>query len=118
MTGAGFIRIDEGAGEGGDNGAEHRLHAGGQRLRQAVHRHHFPLRFSSGDSRMSIPSEDEISHFLTNQLAFWNAGRRQDMTDLYRKYAGDQLVIEYVGEPIGDGWASYNHMWDTYGGKV
>jgi hypothetical protein len=40
------------------------------------------------------------------------------MTDLYRKYAGDQLVIEYVGQPIGDGWKTYEHMWDTYNGSV
>ena len=64
------------------------------------------------------PSADEIRAFLTQQLTYWNAGQRQEMTDLYRRYARDQLTIEFVGQPIGDGWAAYNKMWDDYGGKV
>jgi hypothetical protein len=67
---------------------------------------------------MAIPAESEIKSFLTQQLEYWNAGQRDAMTGLYRKYAQDQLIIEYVGQPIGDGWQTYNHMWDTYNGKV
>jgi ketosteroid isomerase-like protein len=67
---------------------------------------------------MAIPTEKEIKLFLTRQLEYWNARQREEMTALYRKYAQDQLVIEYVGQPIGDGWETYNHMWDTYNGKV
>jgi hypothetical protein len=67
---------------------------------------------------MAIPSQDEIQDFVTQQIALWNAGKREEMTALYRKYAGSGLVIEYVGEPLGDGWKTYDHMWDNYGGKV
>jgi hypothetical protein len=67
---------------------------------------------------MAIPGENEIKLFLTQQIEFWNARKREEMTDLYRKYAADQLVIEYVGQPIGDGWKTYDHMWDTYSGSV
>jgi len=67
---------------------------------------------------MTIPSERDIEEFLRKHIEYWNAGKRPEMTALYRKYAEDQLVIEYVGHPIGDGWETYNHMWDTYGGKV
>ncbi|HEY2659763.1 MAG TPA: hypothetical protein VGI79_08575 [Caulobacteraceae bacterium] len=67
---------------------------------------------------MPAPSEAEIHAFLQQQVRFWNEGRRQDMTDLYRTYAYEDLTIEYVGQPIGDGWKTYDHMWDAYGGKV
>lgn len=67
---------------------------------------------------MAVPTETEIMAFLTEQLALWNAGEREAMTALYRRHAPDGLVIEYVGHPIGDGWAAYNHMWDNHGGKV
>jgi hypothetical protein len=67
---------------------------------------------------MATPNESEIRDFLTRQVALWNSGNRKEMTDLYRKYARDQLVIEYVGQPIGDGWKTYEHMWDAYGGSV
>jgi hypothetical protein len=67
---------------------------------------------------MTIPSQGEIYDFLKQQVALWNAGEREAMTALYRQYAPDGLVIEYVGEPIGDGWQTFEHMWDAYSGKV
>ncbi len=67
---------------------------------------------------MSIPDADEIRHFLHEQIEMWNEGRREDHAALYRRYATDGLVIEYVGQPVGDGWATFNHMWDAYGGKI
>jgi hypothetical protein len=67
---------------------------------------------------MAIPDEREIQSFLTQHLQYWNAGQRTEMNALYRRYAQDQLIIEYVGQPTGDGWKTYEHMWDTYGGKV
>lgn len=67
---------------------------------------------------MAIPSEHEIRLFLTQQLEYWNGRRREEMTALYRRYAEAQLIIEYVGQPIGDGWKTFDHMWDTYNGKV
>jgi ketosteroid isomerase-like protein len=67
---------------------------------------------------MTIPTQSEIRSFLTLQLEYWNAGRRQEMTALYSKYAQDRLTIEYVGQPIGDGWQAYEHLWDTYSGKI
>jgi hypothetical protein len=67
---------------------------------------------------MAIPDADEIHRFVASQLEFWNAGQRTEMTDLYRRYAPDGLTIEYVGQPVGDGWPLYEHMWDNYGGSV
>jgi hypothetical protein len=67
---------------------------------------------------MAIPDERDIGAFLKKQIEYWNTGQRTEMTALYRKYAEDELVIEYVGQPIGDGWKTYEHMWNTYGGKV
>lgn len=77
----------------------------------------FPY-IQSKEILMPIPSEAEIRSFLTEHLTHWNAGDREAFTGLYRKYASDKLTIEYVGVPIGDGWAAFNHMWDTYNGKV
>jgi hypothetical protein len=67
---------------------------------------------------MAIPSESEIKTFLTQQLEYWNSSRRAEMTALYKKYAQSKLIIEYVGQPIGDGWTAFDHMWDNYNGKV
>lgn len=67
---------------------------------------------------MTIPKNDEIRDFLARQIEYWNGGHREQMTALYRQYALDELVIEYVGHPVGDGWAAYEHMWDTYAGQV
>lgn len=67
---------------------------------------------------MAIPDEREIREFMTQQVALWNAGDREAMTQMYRRYAPRELVIEYIGQPIGDGWATYDHMWDAYAGRV
>ena len=67
---------------------------------------------------MPVPSEKEINFFLNEHLRLWNGGDRDGFTALYKKYASNKLTIEYVGIPIGDGWAAFNHMWDTYNGKV
>ena len=67
---------------------------------------------------MSNPSEAEIREFLVQQIALWNAEKRQEMTDMYKRYSPKGLAIEYVGQPAGDGWAAYEHMWDEYGGRV
>jgi hypothetical protein len=67
---------------------------------------------------MPVPSEKEIETFLNEHIRLWNACDREGFAALYRKYAPDKLIIEYVGIPIGDGWAAFNHMWDTYNGKV
>ena len=67
---------------------------------------------------MPRPTEQEINMFLREHLRFWNAGDRESFTALYRKYAPKMLTIEYVGMPMGDGWATFDHMWDTYNGKV
>ena len=67
---------------------------------------------------MAVPNEREIFDFLNHQVALWNSGKRQEMTDLYRHYARDQLSIEYVGQPIGDGWKAFERMWDMHGGIV
>lgn len=67
---------------------------------------------------MAIPDADEIRRFLHAQIELWNDGKREEQTALYRRYAADGLVIEYIGQPVGDGWATFDHMWDAYGGKV
>ena len=63
-------------------------------------------------------SEADIESFLHKQLEFWNAGKYAEMKALYTKYSPNGLIIEYVGSPIGDGWATFQHMWDNYNGKV
>jgi hypothetical protein len=67
---------------------------------------------------MAHIKETEIREFLAQQIEYWNSRQRAAMTALYKKYATNQLIIEYVGQPIGDGWKTYEHMWDTYGGTV
>jgi hypothetical protein len=67
---------------------------------------------------MPVPNEDEINDFLHRQLELWNEGKREEQTALYKRYAPKLLTVEYVGSPIGDGWATFEHMWDTYGGKI
>src|ERR1035437_7055928 len=67
---------------------------------------------------MSIPSESEIRSFLNEHIRLWNAGDREAFTSLYKKYASKKLTIEYVGLPVGEGWAVFNHMWDTYNAHV
>ena len=67
---------------------------------------------------MKAPSVETIRSFLVQQMEYWNAGNREAFTDLYRSVAPKGLIIEYVGQPIGDGWQTFNHMWDTYNGLV
>lgn len=67
---------------------------------------------------MANPTDAEIKAFIADQIAYWNAGERDKMTALYERHAPKGLIIEYVGQPVGDGWATYNHMWDTYAGQV
>ena len=73
---------------------------------------------TSDGAAVVTPTSKEIEHFLHQQLIFWNAGKRDEMRNLYRRYAKDRLIIEYVGMPIGDGWKAFEHMWDSYNGKV
>jgi hypothetical protein len=65
-----------------------------------------------------LVTEQEISAFLHKHLDYWNSGDRRGMRELYKKYARDSLVIEYVGVPLADGWQTFDHMWETYNGKV
>lgn len=67
---------------------------------------------------MAYIDENEIKDFLAQQIEYWNSQQRDAMTALYKKYAADALIIEYVGQPIGDGWKTYEHLWDTYAGTV
>lgn len=57
----------------------------------------------------------EMEYFVRKQLELWNALDRAGMTAMYRQHAPNGLIIEYVGHPIGDGWDTFNHMWDNYG---
>jgi hypothetical protein len=66
----------------------------------------------------AVPTEAEIRAFMARQVECWNAGDRAGMDALYRRYAPDSLTIEYVGQPLGDGWKTYEHMWDAYAGRV
>ncbi len=63
-------------------------------------------------------SKADIEAFLTQQILYWNTNRRAEMKALYEKYSPNGLVIEFVGSPIGDGWKTFDHMWDTYAGTV
>jgi hypothetical protein len=66
---------------------------------------------------MSSYNAEQIRSFLVKNIELWNAKDRAGHTSLYRDAAPNGLTIEYVGQPIGDGWATFNHMWDTYGGQ-
>jgi hypothetical protein len=66
---------------------------------------------------MTTPTEKEINAFLHDQIRFWNAGDREGFEGLYRRYGRNQLSIEYVGHPIGDGWEAFQQLWEGYNGK-
>jgi hypothetical protein len=70
---------------------------------------------SLAQSDLIEPTPAEIDSFLRKQIELWNALDRPGMEALYRRYAPNGLIIEYVGQPIGDGWAAFNHLWDNYG---
>ena len=68
---------------------------------------------------MHVPNMAEtIRSFILQQTEYWNAGNREAFIDLYRSVAPKGLKIEYIGQPIGDGWQALNHMWETYNGLV
>jgi hypothetical protein len=73
---------------------------------------------SLAQSERVDPTPAEIDGFLRKQLEFWNASDRAGMEALYRRYAPNGLIIEYVGLPVGDGWEAFAHLWDNYGGHV
>lgn len=59
-------------------------------------------------------TEERIRYFLNEHIARWNACDREAFTALYQEAAPNGLIIEYVGQPIGDGWEAFNYMWDNY----
>lgn len=67
---------------------------------------------------MAAPSERQIHDFLHEQIRLWNAQDRAGFEALYRRYAPNGLSIEYVGQPVGEGWEAFNQLWDGYNGKV
>lgn len=65
-----------------------------------------------------MPTRDEIARFIQRQTEFWNASDFEAMREIYREYARDRLIIEYVGMPIGDGWTEFQNLWNRYNGVV
>ncbi len=61
---------------------------------------------------------DEIRHFLHAQVEHWNAVRKDEMFDLYRRMVPGKLTIEYVGLPVLEGWKALEDMWKGLAGKV
>lgn len=57
----------------------------------------------------------QIEYFVRKQVELWNALDRPGMTALYRDHAPNGLTIEYVGSPVGEGWKTFDDMWDNYG---
>jgi hypothetical protein len=62
--------------------------------------------------------EKSIHQFLEDNFGIWNAGDRDAFTELYRNASANGLEIEYVGQDPVDGWAAFNHMWDTYNTEI
>ncbi len=60
----------------------------------------------------------EIRHFLHEQVEHWNAVRKDEMFDLYRRMVPGKLTIEYVGLPVLEGWKALEDMWKGLAGKV
>lgn len=67
---------------------------------------------------MAKPNKEEIERFLHTQGQLWIDGDRENWVKLYKEFAPKALTIEYVGSPVGDGWQTLYHMWDTYNAKV
>lgn len=67
---------------------------------------------------MKAPDGDGIRSFILQRVEQWNAGDKNAFTELYRSFAPNGLRIEYVGEPVREGWATLEDMWDTYNSLV
>ena len=68
---------------------------------------------------MYVPSMAEtIRSFIFQQTEYWNAGNKEAFIDLYRNVAPKGLRIEYIGQPVADGWQVLDRMWETYNGLV
>jgi hypothetical protein len=67
---------------------------------------------------MPNPTPAEIKDFLHDQSEAWNKVDREKFFELYRAIAPKSLTIEYVGQPIKDGWAVLEGMWTGQAGKV
>jgi len=61
---------------------------------------------------------EHIRSFLHDQVEHWNAGRKQQMFDLYHQMVPGRMTIEYVGIPPLEGWAALEDMWQRFAGKV
>lgn len=61
--------------------------------------------------------EQTLRGFLFQQVAHWNAGRKDDFLALYRRTATRSLTLEYVAKQTltGDAaWAGLEAMWAAY----
>ncbi len=68
---------------------------------------------------MAKLSDDEIAHFLHEQVDAWNGGDKERFFASYRAAAPRGLSIEYVGrQPPDDGWPILEGMWANQNGKV
>lgn len=65
----------------------------------------------------STAEEQALRSFLFQQVAHWNAGRKDDFLALYRRTATRSLTLEYVAKQTltGDAaWAGLEAMWTAY----
>lgn len=67
------------------------------------------------------PDGAALRDFIFTQVELWNAGKRTEFLDLYRRTATAGLTLEYVGQQqlAGDAaWQGLAHMWDSYNPQV
>ncbi len=67
---------------------------------------------------MKTRDNTEIQAFLHQQVALWNAGKKEEMLALYHQIVPGKLSIEYIGLPVLEGWAALEDMWQRFAGKV
>lgn len=67
---------------------------------------------------MSAPSKEQILAFVDEKVTLWNAGKREELAALYKAIAPNEVIFEYVGLPIEDGWKALDDMWDRFGDEV
>jgi hypothetical protein len=60
----------------------------------------------------------KIEGFLHGQVNAWNAHDKVTFLNLYRAMTPENLRLQYVGQPLGDGWAILENMWSTQNDKI
>jgi hypothetical protein len=59
-----------------------------------------------------------IEKFLHAQTKAWNDGDKGAFFAAYSAIAPSGIEIEYVGQPVGDGWPILESMWAQQSAKI